>query len=125
MIILLCTSYECHIPMYSSYLGTPSSPHTLNSPPDSLVISQHSKYLKAFYKTIHFSSGKKWPPSLSKKFVKLAIVKSGRCRDDFIGCALEGNVKKMLEKRTEISMEKILEPDEDHIKIKLVLKILL
>ena len=53
--------------------------------------------------------------------MKLAIVKSGVCRDQFIGHTLEGNVKKMLEKRTEISMEEILAPDEDHSEIKLVI----
>ncbi len=51
----------------------------------------------------------KWPPTPSREYVKLAIVKKKdqRCRDDFIGHRLHGTI---LKDREEISVEQILEP---------------
>ena len=63
----------------------------------------------------------KWPPTPGKEFVSLAVVKGGSCRDKYIGHTLQGDIKKVIENRREISIEQILEPIEGQHKLRLVL----
>ncbi len=65
----------------------------------------------------------KWPPTPSREYVKLAIIKKKdqRCRDDFIGHRLRGKIKEIPKDREEISVEQISEPDKEQGDIKLIL----
>ncbi len=47
--------------------------------------------------------------------------KDQRCRDDFIGHRLHGNIKEILKDREEIFVDQILESDNEQGDIKLVL----
>ena len=63
-------------------------------------------------------SSDKWPPTPSKEYVSVAVVEGGgRCRDEYIGHTLKGNVKQILCGRKEIRLEQIL----DNITLGLVL----
>ena len=65
----------------------------------------------------------KWPPPPGIEFISLAVVEGQRrrCRDEYIGHTLQGNVKQVLHSRREISIGEILEPVRGQNKLKLVL----
>ena len=105
--------------MWLLYVGT--SP-TSNCPPDtSSAISHYHTYLKYVYGNSPISPNTKWPPSPGRKFISLAVVEGGRCRDEYIGHTLQGNIKQVLCNRKEISIEQILVPDKGQNKLRLVL----
>ena len=105
--------------MWLLYVGT--SP-TSNCPPaPSSAISHYRTYLKYVYGNSPISPNTKWPPSPGKEFISLAVVEGGRCRDEYIGHTLLGNVKQVLKNRKEISIEQILVPDKSQNKLRLVL----
>ena len=63
----------------------------------------------------------KWPPTPSREYVTLAVVKGGyACRDKYIGETLQSNVGEILCGRREIFVEEILEGGGQNI-LKLVL----
>ena len=68
-------------------------------------------------------SENKWPPTPSKKYISLALVKelNSVCRDEYIGHILEGNVAEALHSRESITLEQILEPKEGKNELGLVL----
>ena len=78
-------------------------------------------YLKYVYESSPISPDVKWPPTPGKEFVRLSVVEGHKCRDQYIGHTLQGNVKEVLEHRQEISIEQILEPIEGQPKLRLVL----
>ena len=105
--------------MWLLYVGTSS---TSNCPPaPSSAISHYRTYLKCVYGNSAISPKTKWPPSPGKEFISLAVVEGERCRDEYIGHTLQGNVKQVLKNRKEISIEKILVPDKGQNKLRLVL----
>ena len=74
------------------------------------------------YKNSPISPDTKWPPTPSRQFISLVVVEGGhKCRDDYIGHILQGNITEVLEKRKEISIEQILEAEEGQGKLRLVL----
>ena len=73
------------------------------------------------YKNSPISPDTKWPPTPSRQFISLVVVEGGhKCRDDYIGHILLGNITEVLEKRKEIAIEQILET-EGQGKLRLVL----
>ena len=108
--------------MWLLYVGAFSNAPTSNCPPaPSLAISHFRTYLKYVYESSPISPETKWPPTPSKEFVRLSVVKGQKCRDQYIGHTLQGNIKKVLKQRQEISIEQILEPIEGQPKLRLVL----
>ena len=104
------------------YVGAFSNAPTSNCPPaPSSAISHFRTYLKYVYESSPISPDAKWPPTPGKEFVRLSVVKGQKCRDRYIGHTLQGNVKKVLKHRQEISIEQILEPIEGQPKLRLVL----
>ena len=104
------------------YVGAFSNAPTSNCPPaPSSAISHFRTYLKYVYESSPISPDAKWPPTPGKEFVRLSVVKGQKCRDQYIGHTLQGNVKKVLKQRQEISIEQILEPIEGQPKLRLVL----
>ena len=74
------------------------------------------------YKNSPISPDTKWPPTPSREFISLTVVKGGhKCRDDYIGHTLLGNITEILEKRKEISTEQILEAEKGQNKLRLIL----
>ena len=78
-------------------------------------------YLKYVYGSSPISPDVKWPPTPGKEFVRLSVVEGHKCRDRYIGHTLQGDIKKVLQHRQEISIEQILEPIEGQPKLRLVL----
>ena len=76
----------------------------------SSAIANYHVYLKIVYSASTVLSDK-WPPTPSGKFISLAVVEGGICRDEYIGHTLEGDIQTILCERKEISVEQILEVD--------------
>ena len=93
---------------------------TINAPPvTSSAISHCCTYLKTVYKNSPISLDSKWPPTPSRKYISLTVVKRGhRCRDEYIGHTLQGRIADVASTQTEISTEQILETEST---LKLVL----
>ena len=89
--------------------GSISNAPTINTPPvTSSAISHFRTYLKTVYKRSPISPDSKWPPTPSRKYISLTVVEGGhRCRDEYIGHTLQGNIA--ASKRKEILIEQILE----------------
>ena len=102
-------------------VGSISNAPTINTPPvTSSAISHFRTYLKIVYKRSPISPDSKWPPTPSRKYINLTVVEGGhRCRDEYIGHTLQGNI--VASKRKEISIEQILEAGgQDKLKLVLV-----
>ena len=83
-------------------------PPTPSATPANDGISRFSAELKAVYKHSSFTSDK-WPPTQSKKYIKLAVVQGRSARrEDYIGHVLKGNVDKV-HARENITEEQILD----------------
>ena len=78
-------------------------------------------YLKYVYGNSPISPDAKWPPTPGKEFVRLSVVEGQNCREQYIGHTLQGDIKKVLQHRQEISIKQILEPIEGQPKLRLVL----
>ena len=87
--------------MWLLYVDTFSSSPTSNCPPSpSSAISRYREYLEIVYENSTISPDTKWPPTLSTKFITLAVVE-GQAH------ALQGNIKQVLKNRKEISIEEV------------------
>ena len=103
------------------YVGTFLISSSNCPPTPSSAISHYQTYLKYVYESSPISPDTKWPPTPGKEFVSLSVVEGQNCRDQYIGHTLQGNIKKVLKHRQEISIEQILEPIEGQPKLRLVL----
>ena len=72
------------------------------------------------YNSTSISSDTKWPPPPGREFISLAVVQGRRCRDEYIGHTLQGNVEQVSQIRNEISIDQILDPVDKN-KLRLVL----
>ena len=78
-------------------------------PVTSAAISSYHEYLKSLYNRDAIRPDK-WPPTPSRGYTSLAVVKGGdRCQDQYIGHTLQGDVKQLLKYRKKISVHQILE----------------
>ena len=78
-------------------------------PVTSAAISSYHEYLKSLYNRDAIRPDK-WPPTPSRGYTSLAVVEGGdRCRDQYIGHTLQGDVKQLLKYRKKISVHQILE----------------
>ena len=110
--------------MWLLYVGAFSNSPTSNCPPaPSSAISHYHTYLKYVYGNSPISPDTKWPPSPGREYISLAVVgiEGRRCRDEYIGHTLQGNIKQVLHSRKDISVEQILEPVKGQNKPRLVL----
>ena len=100
--------------MWLLYVDTFSSASTSNCPPaPSSAISHYREYLEIVYENSTISPDTKWPPTPSREFITLAVVKGqAHCRDEYIGHTLQGNIKQVLSDRKEISIDEILLADK-------------
>ena len=104
------------------YVGTISSVPAVDIPQYvSSATSHYRAYLKTVYKKSPIAADNKWPPTPSKAYISLALVEGEGCRENYIGHTLKGNIKEVLNNRKEISMEQILEADDNQQQPRLVL----
>ena len=100
---ILLTSF----PVY--YVGDKMST-TSCLPVTSAAISGYHEYLKRMYNRDVIRQDDKWPPTPSRGYVSLAVVEGhDRCRDEYIGHTLRGDIKELLKNRKKISAHQILE----------------
>ena len=109
--------------MWLLSVDTFSSSPTSNCPPaPSSAISHYREYLEIVYENSTISPDTKWPPTPSREFITLAVVKGQtHCRDEYIGHTLQGNIEQVLKNRKEISIDEILLADKGQKKLRLVL----
>ena len=82
---------------------------------------RYAKYLESEYKGVTISCDGKFPPTPSKKYVNLAVVRhKPRDLDEVMKYTLYGNIKEMLDDKEQISIEDLLKPNEDQKALKLV-----
>ena len=71
--------------------------------PEMHAIDQYANYLRAYYEGAKLPIYSKWPPTASKKYIHLAIVKknqiSKREADEFTRATLHGNIEDIIRKR--------------------------
>ena len=75
------------------------------------AITRYHEYLKSLYNRDVIRPDK-WPPTPSRGYISLAVVEGGdryRCRDEYIGHTLQGDIKKLLKNREKICAHQILE----------------
>ena len=85
------------------------------------AVYHYAKHLKSKYKGVPISCDGKFPPTPSKKYVNLAVVRhKPRDLDEVMKYTLHGNIKEMLEDKEQINIEDILKPNEDQNALKLV-----
>ena len=78
-------------------------------PVTSAAISSYHQHLKSSYNRDIIRQDK-WPPTPSRGYVSLAVVEGDdRCRDEYIGHTLQGDVKELMKNRKKISVHQILE----------------
>ena len=97
-----------------------ASKHETSSP----AISHYGDYLEGMYRRCSVSSDGKFPPTPSKKYVNLAVVKHGKRLNDLeelMKQTLHGNLNKILEGRVKVEIEDILKLQEDGNPVTLVL----
>ena len=85
------------------------------------AVYRYAKHLKSKYKSVVISCDGKFPPTPSKKYVNLAVVRhKPRDLDEVMKYTLHGNIKKMLVNKEQISIEDLLKPNKDQNALKLV-----
>ena len=78
-------------------------------PVTSVAISSYHEYLKSLYNRDAIRPDK-WPPTPSRGYISLAVVEGGdRCREEYIGHTLQGDIKELLKNHEKISAHQILE----------------
>ena len=65
---------------------------SVDDPTTSPHIMDYAAYLQCVYNRFPISCDNKWPPTPSKRYIKLATVEKGQvCRDEVVGDTLLGN----------------------------------
>ena len=107
----------------SEYVSLLQALKALKFPLLPLAISRYGDYLEGVYSRSSVSSDGKFPPTPSKKYIKLAVVEHGsgiHDLEDLRKNMLHGRVDEMLQGKTEIDIDNILKPLEDCSPVSLV-----
>ncbi len=77
------------------------------------AIAEYARFLKARYHTCPIATVLSWPPTPSKEYIQLAVIKQNRkINEKYIGHTLKGNIQEILEDRELITIDKILDKQE-------------
>ena len=81
------------------------------------VISRYGDYLRAGFSTSPVAKSDRFPPTLSKVFIKLALVKKKKTfraqADEFNYITLQGDIDQILQGKESIELNDILKPHEN------------
>ena len=101
--------------------------HTLWSEFGKSVRHQYMQYLKWLYANLHSrrSSSNQWPPSVTKKYFRLAMIQNaqvqrGRINDRFVQMTITGKVDDILRQKYPIKLENIFDETEGQRKVVLL-----
>ena len=115
------TAQACLSPPSSSPLPSSSTSVSPSVPTTSPVLSRYADFLRAVYSTCPVARSDKFPPSPSKVFIKLALVKKEKVSraqaDNFTRLTLQGDIDQILQVKEPIEMDDILKGDD---KVRLV-----
>ncbi len=76
-------------------------------------IAKYTRFLKAYYHSCPIATVVSWPPTPSKEYIQLAVIKQSReINEKYIGHTLKGNIKEILEDRELTTTDKILDKQE-------------
>ena len=74
-------------------------------------VDQYAKYLRAYYRRRKLPTDSKWPPTGSKKYIHLAVVKkeevSKQQADEFTRATLHGNIEDIIRKKESLDFSGI------------------
>ena len=74
-------------------------------------VDQYAKYLRAYYRKRKLPIHSKWPPTASKKYIHLAVVKkeevSKQQADEFTRATLHGNIEDIIRKKVSLDFSGI------------------
>ncbi len=77
------------------------------------AIAEYARFLKACYHTCPIATVVSWPPTPSKEYIQLAVIKQNRkINEKYIGHTLKGNIQEILEDRELITTDEILDKQE-------------
>ena len=92
--------YVCNVPLFSSVFP----------------VFRYATFLRAVYSTCSVTGSDKFPPTPSKVFIKLALVKNMKANqaqaDKFIHLAFQGNIDQILQVKEPIEMDDILKDNK-------------
>ena len=78
-------------------------------------VDQYAKYLRAYYRRGKLPIHSKWPPTASKKYIHLAVVKkdyvSKQQADEFTKATLHGNIEDIIRKKESLDFSGIGKKD--------------
>ena len=88
-------------------------------------VDQYANYLRAYYEGEKLPVYSKWPPTASKKFIHLAVVKkkhvTKREADEFTRATLHGNIDEIIGKKEPLEFTQIgIKQDRSHARMILV-----
>ena len=102
------------LPSFTSHSSSVSPLDTTSS-----ALSFYADYLRAVYSTYPLAKSDKFPPTPSKVFIKLALVKkeevSREMADEFTRLTLHGDIDQILRLKEPIEMDDILKDDKTHL----------
>ena len=115
------TAQACLSPPSSSPLPSSSTSVSPSVPTTSPVLSRYADFLRAVYSTCPVARSDKFPPTPSKVFIKLALVKKEKVSqaqaENFTRLTLRGDIDQILQVKKPIEMDNILKADD---KVRLV-----
>ena len=98
-----------HPPSQRPPTHTPFTPYT--SAPQMHPVDQYAKYLRAYYRRKKLPIASKWPPTASKKYIHLAVVKkdyvSKQQADEFTKATLHGNIEDIIREKESLDFSGI------------------
>ena len=107
--ICYCCNAKILLASFPAYYVGDKMSTTSCLPATSAAISSYHQHLKSSYNRDIIRQDK-WPPTPSRGYVSLAVVEGDdRCRDEYIGHTLQGDVKELMKNRKKISVHQILE----------------
>ena len=75
------------------------------------AVDQYAKYLRAYYRRKKLPTDSKWPPTASKKYIHLAVVKkeevSKHQANEFTRATLHGNIEDIIRKKESLDFSDI------------------
>ena len=98
-----------HPPSQKPPTHTPFTPYT--AAPQMHPVDQYSKYLRAYYRRGKLPIHSKWPPTASKKYIHLAVVKkdyvSKQQADEFTRATLHGDIEDIIREKESLDFSGI------------------